>query len=275
MQKEENLSRGKVEKFSCGFHGISGSTLKLIAIFTMLTDHIGATVVELMMEQRGISLIAHSGIGMILRLSGEERTLALIWWIMRMVIGRIAFPIFCYLLVEGFLHTRSVKKYAVRLGVFALLSEIPFDLGLFQSFFHWKHQNVMFTLLAGLLCMELWELVQKHITQKLPAMILDVLALAVFCVAAELLRTDYGACGVLLIMILYGFRNKKPLQMLCGAFGGMFFLRELTAPLAFPFIAAYNRQRGLKLKYFFYAFYPLHLLLLYLLCVLLGLAKTA
>lgn len=66
-------------------------------------------------------------------------------------IGRPAFPVFCFFIVEGFCHTRNVKNYAVRLGIFALISEVPFDLAIFGTPFHWGHQNVFFTLFLGLL----------------------------------------------------------------------------------------------------------------------------
>ena len=99
--------------------GLSGSTLKLIAIVTMLIDHVGAALVYRMM-------LAYIDRG------GAENTsvygrMLIIYWVMRMI-GRIAFPIFCFLMVEGFQKTHNKWKYAMRLGGFALLSEIPFDL---------------------------------------------------------------------------------------------------------------------------------------------------
>ena len=91
--------------------GISGSTLKIIAIITMLIDHIGAVVIAPVMIQRSGNLYM-------------EDDLYGIYSLLR-TIGRIAFPIFCFLLVEGFVHTRNVKRYAIRLGLFAIISEIP------------------------------------------------------------------------------------------------------------------------------------------------------
>jgi hypothetical protein len=120
---------------------ISGSTLKLIAIITMLIDHTAAVVLEkIIVAGESSNTIAYDSV------------LYFIYVLMRMI-GRLAFPIFCFLLVEGFLHTRSVRKYAIRLAAFALISEIPFDLALFGEPFYFNYQNVFFTLLIGLLVM--------------------------------------------------------------------------------------------------------------------------
>ena len=113
--------------------GISGSTLKLIAIFTMLIDHIAATVILQMIN---------NGIG--------GQTLIDIYWVMRSI-GRMAFPVFCFLLVEGFKYTHSREKYAARMFIFALISEIPFDLAINNTVLEFKSNNVFFTLLLGLL----------------------------------------------------------------------------------------------------------------------------
>jgi hypothetical protein len=98
----------------------------------------------------------------------------------------------------------------------------------------------------------------------------DVVCTVAGMAAAELLCTDYGGTGVLCIMVLYEFRKKKIPQAIAGAIA---FSWEITAPLAFIPILAYNGTRGLKLKYFFYAFYPVHLFLIYIVCVIMGLGS--
>lgn len=223
------------------FSGISGSTLKFIAIASMLIDHIGAAVLE---KGLLVSRLVRSDAVLYDRLISLDRILR--------AIGRPAFPIFCFLLVEGFLHTRDSKKYALRLFLFALISEIPFDMAIYGTPVNWNMQNVFFTLLIGLLVMMACTYSSKNVW-------IQSLIFALGLGAGYLLHTDYGFKGVLLIEILYFFRYDRKPQCIAGAIA---FSWEMTAPLAFLPILAYNGQRGLSLKYFFYLFYPVHLLLL-------------
>lgn len=220
--------------------GISGSTLKIIAIVTMLIDHAGATVVSALTRQPYIT-------------SSPETLQAVrtLYNVMR-DIGRVAFPIFCFLLVEGFLHTHNVKKYAQRLFLFALISEIPFDFALKPRWFYPSKQNVYFTLFIGLLV--LWGIQTSwgRIWVQIPIMVAGLLA-------ADFLRTDYGYKGVFLIEVLYILRFSKLYQCLGGAAAISW---EVPAPLAFLPVYFYNGKRGISLKYFFYWFYPVHLVVL-------------
>lgn len=219
-------------------NGISSDLLKWIAIVTMFIDHIGAAVVEktwIMGEAYGKPL------DIILRM-----------------IGRLAFPIFCFLMVEGFYHTRSRMKYLRNLFIFALISEIPFEIA-FLGEMVWGLRNVYFTLLIGFIMMILIEKVSEH--ERKNKLVLIILIVAVCALVAELLHTDYGASGILLIVILYKFRADRFSQCVLGGFA-MYW--EITAPIAFVLLYKYNGVRRQKyLKYFFYAFYPVHLLLLY------------
>ena len=231
--------------------GLSGSSLKLIAIVTMFLDHIGAAILE--------SPVVWAFLG-----SGEEidpffnsSALALcrdVDLVLRFA-GRIAFPIFCFLLVEGFLHTRSLWRYMGRMAAFALLSEIPYDLAFEEGWFDPKSQNVYFTLLLGLLAM-------AAVRYLLPRSALLALAGAAGCaVLAQLLRADYGAFGVVLILLLYILRDREPARTVIGSLALCW---GITAPLAFLPIRRYNGQRGrLGGKWFFYGFYPAHILLLW------------
>ncbi len=262
---------------------IKGNTLKLIAVVTMIIDHIGASVLQLLMAENGTLLVVYAGIGEIIKLDGMERILGVCWWVMRMIIGRMAFPIYCFLLVEGFLHTRSVVKYEARLFVFALISEIPFDLALFQNWYAPYRQNVFFTLLLGLLGM--WGIAainrlcikytqqgkRSDLAWNILCLFLFLLLIAGVAGAAELIRTDYGAAGVAFILLLYLFHANRKMQLTVGCIAAVFVLEELAAPLAFVFMAFYRGERGGKGKLFFYAVYPLHLLLLYGVCRFLGL----
>lgn len=254
--------------------GISGSALKIIAVISMFIDHTGAAFLGRML----------AGFDMLPDLLGDSIILRLFPWMLdwdRLVqvyyamryIGRIAFPIYCFLLVEGFDHTRDVKKYALRLGVFALVSEIPFDLCFNASIIEFSYQNVFFTLLIGLLVMaaadrcRVRRWFENPVADRTCRYLFTALAVAAGVAAAELLGTDYAGTGVVCIMVLYLFRNQKAAQAIAGA---TVFSWEITAPLAFLPILAYNGRRGLNLKYFFYGFYPLHLILIYLVCAVIG-----
>lgn len=224
--------------------GFSGSTLKLIAIITMFIDHIGAILLEpyLMAHWNEASSIPHFEL-----IFQIDRVLRLI--------GRVAFPIFIFLILEGFSHTHNRKKYGLNLFLFALLSEIPFDLAFNGSFFDATYQNVMFTLLFGYLSIWIYESNFKlfHIP------FLKILGIVFFIWLANIMKTDYGAFGVFAIILLYYMKKQRKYFYPIGVF---LFLWEVTAPLAFLIIHKYNGTRGLKLKYFFYLFYPVHILLL-------------
>ncbi len=243
--------------------GISGSTLKLLAIVSMFIDHTGATVVMRILNTYPYSTLSPSGF---YGLFSYQQWLT-IYHVMR-GIGRIAFPIFCFLLVEGFLHTHNVKKYAVRLLLFCFVSEIPFDLAFNNAILEFQSQNVFFTLFFGLLVMiGIQAALKRTDWQPLFRWLLSLLVLFAGMAAAALLSTDYSYIGVFCIAMLYLTFSRKASQLLVGC---VEFWWELPAPLAFLPIAFYNGKRGWNLKYFFYLFYPLHLLLLVLVCYLLG-----
>ena len=208
--------------------GLSTFQLKWIAIITMLIDHIGAVLFPYELGYR--------------------------------IIGRIAFPIFCFLIVEGFSHTRDVRRYMVRLGIFALISELPYDLAFHGEMVYAEGQNVFFTLFLGVLMMYMMSLCS--------AVPLKAMAAVSIAVLAEVLSTDYSARGILLILIYYIFREKRAIGLPAGALWNFSYgwgMVQCRGVLATPFLAFYNGKRGPKIKYFFYVFYPAHLLVLYFL----------
>lgn len=236
--------------------GLTGSTLKIIAMLTMLIDHIGASILEngVMKEITSQSVISAD----VAALRAYNRWL-MADRILRMI-GRLAFPIFCFLLIEGFLHTRDWKKYFVRLFLFSFISEIPFDLAFHKEWFYWGAQNVFFTLWIALLVLAGMKYVEEREDFTRAAIYLLQSGIVLAGIAlAEWMKTDYAGFGVLIIALLYLFRRDKKQQMVCGCIG---FLWEITAPLAFWPIYRYNGERGLDLKYVFYFFYPVHLLIL-------------
>ena len=198
--------------------GLSGTALKYIACITMLIDHIGASCIEAGILLPALAAGAASCGGIpVSTLLAADRVLR--------YIGRLAFPIFCFLAVEGFLHTHDVKKYVRRLLLFGLLSEVPFDLAFFRTPFAPQHQNVYWTLALGVLAMAGLKRFEKE--NGLPGW--QGLVWAGGCAALALAaNTDYHAIGVLIICTLYLTRADRKRQCLAGA---LLFLFELTAPL--------------------------------------------
>ncbi len=252
------------------FNGISGSTLKIIAVITMFIDHTGSVIVGRILNSRGLPDIAQLDPDALTSYFSADPFLYLSYFILR-CIGRISFPLFCFLLVQGFCHTHDIKKYALRLGIFALISEIPYDLAVSSTLVSFNHQNIFFTLFIGLLTMYACRTIEdSENTQTTFKTVFTVIIMVIGMTAAELLNTDYGAIGVFCILILYLTRYNKSLQILSGCLSSLY---QFPAPLAFLFVKHYNEKRGLNIKYFFYAFYPVHLLLLYLISVGIGIGS--
>lgn len=240
-----------------GWQKLSGSTLKIIAMFCMFLDHFGAIVVYRIILAENFNIENYD----------KWRT---IYQCLRNI-GRTAFPIFCFLLVEGFLHTKSKVKYGIHLLLFALISEIPFDLAIYGKL-TMNSQNVYFTLFIGLMVIFLMNKIKDANTNKSVFLLFFGYAMVVIpgTVMALLLQTDYSYFGIILIVIFYLFCDNR---LMAGVVGFLSFLWEYFCFPAFLLIQCYNGKRGLKNKYFFYLFYPVHLLLLYLLSVMLGLIQ--
>lgn len=186
---------------------LNGNQLKLIAVISMLIDHTGFA---LMQSSPYYDLFRG--------------------------IGRLAFPIYCFLLVEGFSYTRDWKRYAMRLGVFALLSEIPFNFILSGRIICIQGQNVYFSLFLGVLLLVGLRKYEDQLWKQV-AMIIGMSLVITW------LRVDYTYEGVLLIALFYYFRRYDPAWLFC-----------------------YNGLRGSnRYQYWFYWFYPIHLLVLALL----------
>ena len=232
--------------------GLSGTALKYIACITMLIDHIGASCIEAGILRPALDAGT---------LSADALASAPLYQLDSVLrfTGRLAFPIFCFLLVEGFVHTHDVKKYLGRMVLFGLVSEIPADLAFFRSPFDPSQQNVYWTLALGVLAMA----GLKHFETPEGIVSWQGYLCAGGCALAALLaNTDYNAIGVIIICALYLTRANRKRQCLAGA---LLFMFELTAPLAFVLVWFYNGQRGAcspLQKKAFYWFYPVHLLVL-------------
>lgn len=217
-----------------------GEDLKLWAMWSMLIDHAGAVLIE------NTSLYQITGFRMLA--------------VACRLIGRISFPLICFLLIEGFCHTEDRRKYLMRMGCFALISEIPFDLAFFGKL-DLQRQNVFFTLFTGILL--LYALEKAETLEHSPLIRSFMMAAAILagCAAATAGRFDYSYMGILLIAALHLFRKDRKKQCIAGA---VLSLYELTAALAFILVGKYNGEKGdgRLPRNWFYIFYPLHLLVL-------------
>ena len=222
--------------------GISAATLKWIAIISMMIDHFGIAVYW--------QLNIHN---------------YYVYKVMRDGIGRIAFPIYCFMLVEGFFHTGSVKKYIERCLIFAFVSEIPFNLAIYGKIFHFERQNVYFTMVLGIIAMSVLQKTLKYRDKKIVFVVLQSLCIAAYLGAGTVLKVDYyDKGGMMFIIVFYYFKIfeayiEKKYQMLLGAL--LFAVVEPVAVLAFIPIWFYNGERGKQNKYLFYWIYPAHLFL--------------
>lgn len=211
---------------------LDGTALKLIAVTAMILDHVGDNFFP---DQ--------------------------IW--MR-IIGRMALPIFAFCIAEGFSHTRDRRRYLYRMGLFALLSEIPFDLVTSGKVLEFSHQNIMMTFFWAILGLMIYEQVRN----RRYGQILGAAVLLLFLVSSLFLGLDYQILAVGLIILYYLLRNKAPLINNLAAMAYHVLLRNVGiywfGVLGFVPVLLYNGKRGRGLKWFFYLFYPLHLLAIYI-----------
>jgi len=263
--------------------GFPANSLKIFAAMTMLIDHAAVTLVYAMLakfpEYLSLILSADATREQIAAIPVDYLNIYHTYTVMRLV-GRIAFPIFAFLVFEGFMHTSDYKRYLIRVGICALVAEIPFNLivsnsapvygytDVTASVFYPQHQNTVFTLLLALFMLygmkrfETEDLLNPKAAFK--QWMGQLLCVVVTCIASVFLRTDYSYIGILFIAMLYFFRTNKKLQILFGCI--VFLSTNIASLLAFVPIAMYNGHiiRSKKFKYFFYIFYPAHLLVLYL-----------
>lgn len=229
--------------------GLDSTALRLLAILFMVLDHLWATVVP-----------------------GNL-------WLT--CVGRLAFPIFAFQLCEGYRHTSDYRRYRRRLLVFALLSEIPFNLFYAGSVIFPFHQNVLFTLLLGLLAIRQADMLRRE--EGIKKKSLRCLALLLIFAGGAVLFPDYGLMGVMTVLCFFVFRDHRLFQLAAMAVLNIFAFKGQTIPvslgalafdfpiqgfalLALPLIWLYNGEKGRGgkgLRLFWYIFYPLHMLALY------------
>ena len=271
-----------------GKFSFSNAVLKNIAYLTMFVDHFFVVVFMEIIRQYSMT-------------GADTDMLQQIYSVGR-AIGRISFVLFAYLTVEAFLYTRSRIKYLLRLMLFALVSEVPYDLAFSNRMIDYSSQNIFFTLFIGVIVLIGWEWAGKCVralhSTKVSQDVCWYVCVGVFrivqlgtvllgCLAVYYLKADYKYMGVLLIFTFYILRNKpfyvKFVPVACVMYLGIlsinllrytgvyttayllrFSLRELYGLFAFIPIALYDGNKGRQLpKAVCYGFYPVHLLLMY------------
>ena len=191
-------------------------------------------------------------------------------WTLGRGIGRLAFPIFCFLIVEGLFYTRNKKKYVLRLLIAAVISEVPYDLMRFGRVWNFDSQNVVWTLLLGFLAIAMIEYVKtKFPGDMFKYNTFSCLSIMLCGVTAMFFATDYTIFGVTLIVSFYMFRGQRLANFLMFLLLTWLFYAHETIQfaglLAYPLIMFYNGKKGMDDKYCLYAFYPVHMLILGLL----------
>ena len=234
---------------------LSGNELKIIAVVSMLIDHFGSIVMDGVIAPYQVD-------GM---LFFTDNMPFVVFHAMKIknvcdILGAIAFPIFCFMIVEGFIHTHNQLTYGLRVGAFALISEITFDLAHYQSAFCFSLQNVMFTLCISIFTLVIINSVEKSsLNAKTLRWVLILATIIAGMGVAYIVRGEYVFIGVLIISLLYLLRNTGNVRML--AFLPMIVV-SLWGLLAIIPLRLYSGTRGKGSKYFFYIFYPTHFLVL-------------
>lgn len=235
--------------FCKNFQFLSGAGLKLIAIISMLADHVNKALIYPYLE---------SNHGFLAFISDVFD-----------IIGRIAFPLFCFMLVEGYFKTRNRKKYLLNLLLFGVISEIPFDMFTTASFFNMNWNNVMFTLALVLVTVWIIDTLKEKMQKRPKALwyLVSILIVLVMCIVSMSLSLDYEHHAILIGYFFYLFHD-MPVFAIPFGYASMF--KEPWALLGFGLTLTYNGERGKQHKMLYYWFYPVHLLILGLLRLYLG-----
>lgn len=263
--------------------------LKVIAIISMLIDHFAyIPFAAVLSESHSVKegSVVYTGIKqeLLLWIAQNETILWTISDVMHWI-GRLAFPLFCFLIVQGFIHTRSKSKYAFRLAIFAIISEIPYDIAFSGCILSLRNNNVFFTLLTGLLM--IWAITEtkkwidscdsfKDKTNLKKGIYVGIIliftAVASFMVSS-VFDSSYGESGVITILVIFLLQSRPALALVISTFVLALFNFSFVQLFALPsalLVAMYNHKRGRSIKYLFYVFYPAHLLIFTYIAMCLG-----
>ena len=234
MELNKRFESDKLKKIQI----FSGAQLKYIAFISMLIDHVNNALITPLLD----------GSGFLLYLSNIFS-----------VLGRIAFPIFVFFIVEGFFKTKNRKKYLLTLTVFGVISEVPFDMFTSKTFFNQYWNNMMFTLVLCLITIWVIDSLKEKISNKIVWHIVSIVVVAICSAVAMALSLDYDYHAIIVAYLFYIFYDRP---VLGAALGYLSIIKELYSFFGFGIVLTYNGERGRQYKWFNYLFYPVHILIL-------------
>ena len=226
-----------MEKFN-KLKKINGAQLKYIAFASMFIDHFNKAIITPFLTGTG-------PLNVITRIFD--------------ILGRIAFPIFAFMIVEGFFKTKSRWKYLRNLLVFATISEIPYDM--FQSavFINTRSQNILWGLALGLFTIMIIDKLKEKIKKRPVWIFVSIIIVALSSLGSMLISADYEYYAIIIIYIYYLFYDKR---LLASGLSYLVIIKEIYSILGFATVLLYNGEKGKQNKIFNYLFYPVHLLIL-------------
>ena len=217
--------------------GINGAQLKYIAFASMFIDHFNKAIITPFLTGTGPMVIITTIFD---------------------ILGRIAFPIFAFMVVEGFFKTKSQWKYLRNLLIFAVISEIPYDMFQSAEFVNTWSQNILWGLALGLFTIMVIDKLKDYIKKRPLWISVSLLIVALSSLGSMLISSDYEYYAIIIIYLYYLFYDKK---LLASGLSYLVIIKEIYAILGFATVLFYNGEKGKQNKIFNYLFYPVHLLI--------------
>lgn len=217
--------------------GINGAQLKYIAFASMFIDHFNKAIITPFLTGTGPMVIITTIFD---------------------ILGRIAFPIFAFMVVEGFFKTKSRWKYLRNLLIFAVISEIPYDMFQSAEFVNTWSQNILWGLALGLFTIMVIDKLKAYIKKRPLWVFVSLLIVALSSLGSMLISSDYEYYAIIIIYLYYIFYDKR---LLASGLGYLVIIKEIYAILGFTTVLLYNGEKGKQNKIFNYLFYPVHLLI--------------
>ncbi|WP_311376809.1 TraX family protein [Anaerococcus lactolyticus] len=217
--------------------GINGAQLKYIAFASMFIDHFNKAIITPFLTGTGPMVIITTIFD---------------------ILGRIAFPIFAFMVVEGFFKTKSRWSYLRNLLIFAVISEIPYDMFQSAEFVNTWSQNILWGLALGLFTIMIIDKLKAYIKKRPLWVFVSLLLVALSSLGSMLISSDYEYYAIIIIYLYYIFYDKR---LLASGLGYFVIIKEIYAILGFATVLLYNGEKGKQNKIFNYLFYPVHLLI--------------